>query len=56
MELSKYVTESKHYEKSLDSDFKKEKGIFYTDIELASHIIKFLDLPKSSIILEKTVA
>lgn len=52
MELSKYVTESKHYEKSLGSDFKKEKGIFYTDIELASHIIKFLDLPKSSLILD----
>lgn len=52
MELSKYVAESKHYEKSLDLDFKKEKGIFYTDIELASHIIKFLDLPKSSIILD----
>ena len=52
MELSKYVTESKHYEKSLDSNFKKEKGIFYTDTELASHIIKFLDLPKNSIILD----
>ena len=52
MELSKYVTESKHYEKSLDSNFKKEKGIFYTDTELASQIIKFLDLPKNSIILD----
>ena len=52
MELSKYVTESKYYEKSLESDFKKEKGIFYTDIELASHIVKFLNLPKSSVILD----
>ena len=52
MELSKYVVESKHYEKSLDSDLKKEKGIFYTDIELASHIVKFLNLPKSSVILD----
>lgn len=52
MELSKYTIESKHYEKSLKSDYKKDKGIFYTDIELASNIIKFLNLSFDSVILD----
>ena len=52
MRVKNYSLISKNYEISLESTYRKEKGIFYTDMELASHIIKFLDLPKSSIILD----
>ena len=52
MELNKYNLISKNYEKSLDLEYKKKKGIFYTDIELADKIIDFLNLPKDSVILD----
>lgn len=52
MELNKHNLISKNYEKSLDLEYKKKKGIFYTDIELADKIIDFLNLPKDSIILD----
>ena len=41
MELNKYNLISKNYEKSLDLEYKKKKGIFYTDIELADKIKDF---------------
>ena len=40
------------YEKSLDGDFKKNNGIFYTDTELADSIVDFLDIPKKLSILD----
>lgn len=40
------------YEKSLDGDFKKNNGIFYTDTELADSIVDFLDIPQKSSILD----
>lgn len=40
------------YEKSLDGDFKKNNGIFYTDTELASSIVKFLEIPEKASILD----
>lgn len=40
------------FEKSLDGDFKKNNGIFYTDMELADSIVDFLDIPKKSSILD----
>ena len=52
MTLSNYDLASKNYEKSLNLVFKKDNGIFYTDIRLASQIIDFLGLPKDSIILD----
>ena len=52
MRIKNYSLISKNYEISLESTYRKEKGVFYTDIDLASHIVKFLDLPKSSIILD----
>ena len=52
MELNKYNLISKNYEKSLDLEYKKKKGIFYTDTELADKIVDFLNLPKDSIILD----
>ena len=50
MSLEHYSCSSKNYEKSLNSGFKKDNGIFYTDIKLASQIVEFLSLPKKSII------
>lgn len=52
MELNNYSKKSKEYEKSLDSVFKKENGIFYTDIELAQKIIEFLNIPTTATILD----
>ena len=44
--LEHYSCISKNYEKSLNAGFKKDNGIFYTDIKLASQIMEFLSLPK----------
>lgn len=52
MDLNNYSLVSKNYEKSLDLEYKKNKGIFYTDVELANRIIDFLDIPKDSVILD----
>ncbi|GHV04366.1 hypothetical protein FACS189485_09610 [Spirochaetia bacterium] len=40
------------YEKSLKSETKKGKGIFYTDLALAKYIVKFLKIPEDSIIFD----
>lgn len=52
MDLNNYSLVSKNYEKSLDLEYKKNKGIFYTDVELANRIIDFLDIPKDCVILD----
>lgn len=52
MELSNYSMKSKEYEKSLDSAYKKENGIFYTDIELSEKIIRFLSIPKDANVMD----
>lgn len=52
MELNDYSNKSKTYEKLLDSAYKKENGIFYTDVELAQKIIDFLNIPKDAIIID----
>lgn len=40
------------YENSLDEDYKKSNGIFYTDLELANTIIDFLDIPQNATIID----
>ena len=40
------------YENSLDEDYKKNNGIFYTDLELANAIIDFLNIPKDASIID----
>ena len=52
MELSNYSKKSKEYEKSLDSVFKKDNGIFYTDIKLSEKIIEFLNIPTTATIID----
>lgn len=49
---STFEEKSITYERSLDGDFKKNNGIFYTDTELADSIVDFLDIPKKSSILD----
>ena len=52
MATDTYSTESKEYENSLDTSYKKGKGIYYTDMELSSRIIKFLEIPCGAYILD----
>lgn len=52
MELNDYSQKSKEYEKSLKSVYKKENGIFYTDVKLAQKIIQFLNIPKDATIMD----
>ena len=52
MQLSDYSVKSKQYEKSLDSAYKKDNGIFYTDIELSRKIIEFLSIPLNATVMD----
>lgn len=52
MESDSYSKKSKEYEKSLDSVFKKDNGVFYTDIELSQKIINFLNIPTTATIID----
>jgi methylase of polypeptide subunit release factors len=52
MELSNFSVESQQYEKSLASAYKKDNGIFYTDVELSKKIIEFLNIPSNATIMD----
>ena len=52
MELNNYSKKSKEYEKSLEANYKKDNGIFYTDIELSEKIIEFLSIPSGAVIMD----
>ena len=47
-----FSTRSITYENSLDDKYKKDNGIFYTDLELANAIVDFLKIPKKSTIID----
>lgn len=47
-----FSVKSISYENSLDEDYKKNNGIFYTDLELTNAIIDFLDIPKDASIID----
>lgn len=49
---SSFSESSLIYEKSLNEDYKKNNGIFYTDIELANAIVEFLNIPKEATIID----
>lgn len=51
-ETSTFEEKSIKYEKLLDENYKKSNGIFYTDIELANNIVKFLNIPKDASIID----
>ncbi len=52
MELESFSDKSIEYENSLDPVYKKENGIFYTDVELSQKIIRFLNIPKTATIVD----
>lgn len=44
----RFEKKSDSYEDGLDEEFKKDHGIFYTDLELARSVIKFLGIPRDA--------
>lgn len=52
MEKMTFEEKSLIYEKSLDDDFKKNNGIFYTDSKLANAIVDYLKIPFEASILD----
>ena len=40
------------YENSLNEEYKKNNGIFYTDLELANAIVNFLNIPNDATIID----
>lgn len=47
-----YTIKSNLHEKELDNKYKKENGIFYTDLELANAIVDFLKIPKAANVID----
>lgn len=52
MENMTFEEKSLIYEKSLDEDFKKNNGIFYTDSKLSSAMVDFLNIPSDATIID----
>lgn len=54
MELTKnaYIEASTVYETSLDEEYKKDNGVFYTDLSLSDKIIAELKIPNDAVILD----
>lgn len=49
---SYFSKKSLEYENALADSFKKNNGIFYTDMELANSVVKFLRIPKKSSVID----
>ncbi len=47
-----FSIQSNVHENSLDEKYKKDNGIFYTDLELACAIVDFLKIPKKATIID----
>ncbi|MCC8174986.1 MAG: DNA (cytosine-5-)-methyltransferase [Bacteroidales bacterium] len=43
-----FSSKSDEHENNLDNSFKKEHGIFYTDLDLARDIVEFLNIPQDA--------
>lgn len=50
--IDDYSFRSNDFENSLDDDYKKKNGIFYTDVQLAIEIVKELDISFKSVVLD----
>lgn len=50
--VDEYAHRSSSFEGSLDDAYKKDNGIFYTDVRLAQSIIKYLGIDKSKIVID----
>ena len=47
-----YIDASNVYESSLENNYKKDNGVFYTDLSLAEKMLTELKLPKDAIIMD----
>lgn len=47
-----YIDASNVYESSLENNYKKDKGVYYTDLSLAEKMLIELKLPKDTIIMD----
>jgi methylase of polypeptide subunit release factors len=52
LNIDEYTYKSNAFENSLEETYKKENGIFYTDIGLATEIIKSLNIPSEATIFD----
>jgi methylase of polypeptide subunit release factors len=52
LNLDEYTYRSNVFEDSLDEAYKKENGIFYTDVGLATQIIQSLNIPSEATIFD----
>ena len=52
LNLDEYTYRISAFEDSIDATYKKENGIFYTDVNLAIQIIQALDIPPEATILD----
>jgi len=52
LDLEKYTYESITFENSLGDTYKKENGVFYTDVGLSTKIIRLLNIPSDATILD----
>lgn len=50
--IDDYSFRSNDFENSLDDDYKKKNGIFYTDVQLAIEIVNLLDIDPKSIVID----
>lgn len=50
--IDDYSFRSNDFENSLDDDYKKKNGIFYTDVQLAIEIVNLLDIAPKSIVID----
>ncbi|MCL2050781.1 MAG: N-6 DNA methylase [Lachnospiraceae bacterium] len=50
--LEDFEKNSIEYENSLEEDYKKNNGIFFTDIELSKAIVEFLNIPRNASIID----
>ena len=50
--LDEYSVESSLFESSLDSEYRKKNGIFYTDVRLSGLILDYLAVDSKSLILD----
>lgn len=47
-DYGRFEKKSDNYEDGLDEGFKKDHGIFYTDLELSRSVVKFLNIPQNA--------
>lgn len=52
LSVDDYSFRSSDFENSLDDDYKKKNGIFYTDVQLAIGIVKELQICPNSVVLD----